>query len=844
MGTAAVSEGRRLHGAGNGHGEDTHGDEGHAGRERVNKRAVQDDDLILVLQEIMRLLDASKEGRLSERGKATLFNGVQRELIQGVNEMLDAILLPIAEGNRILAQISNGKIDELITQNYKGDHEKMKVAVNNVAVVTQALQKELARLIEASKEGQLSDRGKPEQFQGAYAEIVRGVNTMLDAILLPIGEGNRILAQISNGKIDELIAQNYKGDHEKMKVAVNNAALVLQSLQKELGRLINASHAGQLSERGKADEFRGAFAEIVRGVNDMLDAILLPIGEGNRILGQISAGKIDELIAATYKGDHEKMKLAVNNVAVVTQSLQKELMRLIDASKEGQLSDRGKPEQFQGAFAEIVRGVNTMLDAILLPIGEGNRILAQISNGKIDEVIAHTYKGDHEKMKQAINNVAAVLQALHKELARLTEASNAGKLAERGRHEQFSGAYAEIVRGVNDILNAVIVPLNVSAKYVEQISKGDNPPLITDTYYGDFNLIKNNLNTLVTAMNEITAAADEIANGNLTVDIRERSAQDKLMQALASMVSGLTRTVSDIRSIAGEVSAASQSISTASIQVSKGASAQAAAAEEASSSMEEMVSNIKQNADNAQQTDKIANKSAKDALESGKSVLEAVAAMKEIANKISIIEEIAHQTNLLALNAAIEAARAGEHGKGFAVVAAEVRKLAERSQKAAGEINQLSATTLKVSEKSGEMLDKLVPDIQRTAELVQEISAASKEQDTGAEQINKALQQLEQVIQQNASASEEMASTTEELTGQSEQLVSALSFFHTGDEENAHGRRGAATKPARQAAAAPARSAKPNGHGPAAAAKAAGKAGVNLRLGDKHDEMDAEFERY
>jgi methyl-accepting chemotaxis protein len=534
------------------------------------------------------------------------------------------------------------------------------------------------------------------------------------------------------------------------------------------------------------------------------------------------------------------MKVAVNNVAIVTQGLQKELARLIEASKEGQLSDRGKPENFQGAYAEIVRGVNTMLDAILLPIGEGNRILAQISNGKIDELIAQTYKGDHEKMKVAVNNVAQVLQDLHKELARLTEASNAGKLAERGHHDQFRGAYAEIVRGVNAILDAVILPLNVSAKYVEQISKGDNPPLITDTYHGDFNLIKNNLNTLVTAMNEIAAAADEIANGNLTVELRERSPQDKLMQALAAMVAGLTRTVSDIRAIAGEVSAASQSISTASIQVSKGASAQAAAAEEASSSMEEMVSNIKQNADNAQQTDKIANKSAKDAQESGKSVLEAVAAMKEIANKISIIEEIARQTNLLALNAAIEAARAGEHGKGFAVVAAEVRKLAERSQKAAGEINQLSATTLKVSEKSGEMLDKLVPDIQRTAELVQEITAASKEQDTGAEQINKALQQLEQVIQQNASASEEMASTTEELTGQSDQLVSALSFFHTGDEEGGPGRKSA--KAQRQAA--PARVAKPMSHSAAASAKPAARAGVSLRLKDKHDELDGEFERF
>jgi methyl-accepting chemotaxis protein len=215
--------------------------------------------------------------------------------------------------------------------------------------------------------------------------------------------------------------------------------------------------------------------------------------------------------------------------------------------------------------------------------------------------------------------------------------------------------------------------------------------------------------------------------------------------------------------------------------------------------------------------------------------------MKEIANKISIIEEIARQTNLLALNAAIEAARAGEHGKGFAVVAAEVRKLAERSQKAAAEINQLSATTLRVSEKSGEMLDKLVPDIQRTAELVQEISAASKEQDTGAEQINKALQQLEQVIQQNASASEEMASTTEELTGQSDQLVSALGFFHTGDEGGRGGR--SANSQGREAAqAAPVKAAKSGGYAAGSSAKAGG--GVNLRLKDKHDELDGEFERY
>lgn len=292
-------------------------------------------------------------------------------------------------------------------------------------------------------------------------------------------------------------------------------------------------------------------------------------------------------------------------------------------------------------------------------------------------------------------------------------------------------------------------------------------------------VLAGNMASLISSLGDVTRAAEEISKGNLTISIRERSPQDKLMQAFSAMVTGLTQTVTRIRGIADEVATASQAISGASVEVSNGASAQAAAAEEASSSMEQMSSNIKQNADNAQQTDKIATKSAKDAAESGKSVAVAVAAMKEITSKISIIAEIASQTNLLALNAAIEAARAGEHGRGFAVVAAEVRRLAERSQKAAAEINQLSGSTLKVSEHAGEALESLVPDIQKTAELIQEISAANREQDSGGEQINKALQQLERVIQQNAAAAEEMAATTSGLADQSDQLLGAIAFFRT-----------------------------------------------------------------
>lgn len=278
---------------------------------------------------------------------------------------------------------------------------------------------------------------------------------------------------------------------------------------------------------------------------------------------------------------------------------------------------------------------------------------------------------------------------------------------------------------------------------------------------------------------QLVTITGNIAEGDLVQDIpvtvKDESGQ--LMAAMKNMSEKLRDMVSSVKTAAGNVAASSQELSSNSSQMSSGASAQASAAEEASSSMEQMVANIRQNSDNAMQTEKIALKAADDAMKGGTAVKETVSAMKDIAGKISIIEEITRQTNLLALNAAIEAARAGEHGKGFAVVAAEVRKLAERSQDAAGEINELSTSSVEVAEKAGEMLAQIIPDIQKTADLVQEISAASNEMNSGAEQINRSMQQLDQIIQQNAGAAEEMASTSEELSGQAEQLQDIVKFF-------------------------------------------------------------------
>jgi methyl-accepting chemotaxis protein len=331
------------------------------------------------------------------------------------------------------------------------------------------------------------------------------------------------------------------------------------------------------------------------------------------------------------------------------------------------------------------------------------------------------------------------------------------------------------VKDLIDTVNVMTGNLRNTAAIAERISEGD---LAVDVKpLSDKDTLGLAMQSMVTNLRTTAHVADQIANGDLTVSPKPLSDKDTLGLALQSMGERLRGVVADALAASSNVSSGSQELSASSEQLSQGATEQASSAEEASASMEQMAANIKQNADNAAQTEKIARQSSRDAEASGQAVGRAVGAMRTIAEKISIVQEIARQTDLLALNAAVEAARAGEHGKGFAVVASEVRKLAERSQAAAAEISALSGQTVQVATDAGEMLNKLVPDIQKTAELVSEISAACREQDIGASQINEAIQQLDKVTQQNAGASEQMSATSEELAAQAEELQASIAFF-------------------------------------------------------------------
>jgi len=360
-------------------------------------------------------------------------------------------------------------------------------------------------------------------------------------------------------------------------------------------------------------------------------------------------------------------------------------------------------------------------------------------------VIANPVFGnDGERLGTVVewDNLTAEV-AVENEISGIVSAAAAGDFNERISMDDKSGFFERLAEGVNEILETSEVGLTDISRVIQALAKGDLTETITADYRGLFGQLKDDIN-------------------------------DTMGRLSSVMV--------DVKSNSSSIASASEQVSGTAESLSQGASEQAASVEETSASIEQMGASINQNSENSRTTDGIATESSNAAKEGGESVLETVQAMKDIAEKISIIEDIAYQTNMLALNAAIEAARAGEHGKGFAVVAAEVRKLAERSQVAASEISDLTGDSVKVAEKAGGLLEKMVPDIARTAELVQEITAASEEQAGGVGQITGAMQQLDQVTQQNAAASEELAATSQEMRTQSQSLLEIISFFRLSDQ--------------------------------------------------------------
>ncbi len=567
----------------------------------------------------------------------------------------------------------------------------------------------------------------------------------LMSILIIIGIDS--MANI-NGRLDGIVNDNnvkvslsvdLRGAVRDVSIAVRNVVLINEQsgMQEEVKRIE--------TQYKKYDELEAKLTDMVKSEQGM--AILAKIKQSEaettplikRATELALVGKNQEAVAVLLKDVRPKQRFWLDALD--------EMKDFQDKSSRKDAEDAAKAYA-QARFLMFILGSSAMVFGALIafwitrgitrPIGMAMDVAQKIAEGDLTATIVVTGKDETGLLLMAIKNMADTLKSMLADIDVLVKAATDGELDTRADASKYQGDFRKLVVGINRTLDAVIDPLNEAVGVLKDMEQGDLTKTVDGDYKGQLKDFKDTINNTI----------------------------DKLSQV-----------ISEVYGAAANIASASEEVSSTAQNMSQATSEQAASVEETSASVEQMSASINQNTENAKVTDGMATQASSEAVQGGAAVKETVSAMKTIAGKIGIIDDIAYQTNLLALNAAIEAARAGEHGKGFAVVAAEVRKLAERSQIAAQEIGELAESSVEMAESAGKLLDTIVPSIKKTSDLVQEIAAASEEQSSGAGQINTAMDQLNQITQQNASSSEELAATSEEMSGQAAQLQELMAFF-------------------------------------------------------------------
>jgi methyl-accepting chemotaxis protein len=719
--------------------------------------------ILALAEDSQKFAAAANAGNLSYQADSQRHNGQFAEIIQGMNEISEEIIVPLKETAEVIRKLSINIVPEKLDANFKGDFAELTNNANHLIDFT----------IESLKrKKQMEEVSKFTQFE--------------------IGRLARNLKTLSNGGFTFDLATTEINEYCKQEAiyfsiidkAIFQAKTAIQNLVSETILLANETRNGNFSAKINAENHQGEFKTLAEGINQTVEALISPLNETARIIDQISKGDLPDIIETPYKGEFDKIRLSSNSLITSLNQFCTDMKKLYEWQYSGDYEYYIPLDPYSGIYYEIAFGTNETARTINDAMFSIFTILEEYNKGDFSKSLTLTGKravaNDYlESFRLNLMNIAGGIRIL------CTEITD-GDLSAQMDSQPFDGDWRKVVDGVNLLAKTLVGSLNITSGVIERIANGDLPEIITTDYKGDFNKIRDTINKLIKTNLLIIENARQIAAGDLTVNLPKRSENDDLLQALNDMVGAITKIIEEIKTAADNVAVTSSEMSSTADTMSQGSSEQASSSEEVSSSMEQMVANIQQNTANARETEIIAQNAAKGITQGSKAMEMTVVAMKNIAEKISIIGEIARKTDLLAINAAIEAARAGEHGKGFAVVAAEVRKLAERSQIAANEIDEVSRNSVQIANRAGELLLQTVPSIERTAQLTQEIAAASMEQNSGADQVNKAVQQLNFVTQQNASASEEMATSAEELSSQAEIMRDVISFFKTEAQVRSH----------------------------------------------------------
>ncbi|WP_415879673.1 methyl-accepting chemotaxis protein [Methylomonas sp. TEB] len=504
------------------------------------------DNIKALVNDAAMLSQAAVEGRLSTRADATKHQGDFRKIVEGVNNTLDAVIGPLNVAADYVDNISKGAIPAKITDTYNGDFNTIKNNLNNCIDAISNMVAEAAALEKAAIEGRLATRADASQYQGDYRKIVEGVNNTLDAVIGPLNVAAEYVDNISRGAIPAKITDTYNGDFNTIKNNLNNCIDAISSMVAEAAALEKAAIEGRLATRADASQYQGDYRKIVEGVNNTLDAVIGPLNVAAEYVDNIAKGAIPAKITDTYNGDFNVIKNNLNTCIDAVNALVADANMLSTAAVEGRLATRADATKHQGDFRKIVEGVNSTLDAVIGPLNVAAEYVDNISRGAIPAKITDHYNGDFNTIKNNLNNCIDAISSMVAEAVALEKAAIEGRLATRADASQYQGDYRKIVQGVNNTLDAVIGPLNVAAEYVDNIAKGAIPAKITDTYNGDFNVIKNNLNTCIDAVNALVADANMLSTAAVEGRLATRADATKHQGDFRKIVEGVNLTLNAV----------------------------------------------------------------------------------------------------------------------------------------------------------------------------------------------------------------------------------------------------------------------------------------------------------
>jgi methyl-accepting chemotaxis protein len=710
------------------------------------------------------------------------------ELMTAFGKMADHITLQ-AEAAR---KIAEGDLKIQIIP--KSENDILGASMAAVVDMLNELAGEVGTLTSEAVEGRLDTRGNIDKFSGGYRQIIAGFNNTLDAIAEPLRVSQEYIRQMANGEDLEALENNFKGEYA---ILISNLTMVRESLYAMLGetqQLVAKTVEGELSYRADADRLKGGYAEIVGGINNTLDLLNHPLNVASDYMESIGRGEIPEKITEEYHGEFNKIKNSINSCidglgGMVEGRNVLGVMRYNDFTRtvEG---------TYQGIFEEIAESVNMVSGRFHVLIDLVNNIAAGDLH-QLDEFRKIGKRCENDELMPAFTKVLENITALVVETKMLSSSAIEGKLSTRGVPEKFEGEYANVIRGINETLDAVIAPINEASEVLQEMAKGNLQVTMEGDYQGDHAAIKNALNGTIAHMrsyvSEISMVLAGISGGNLDQSITADYNGDfvEIKDSLNNIIASLNQVMGDISEASEQVASGSKQVSDGSQALSQGSAEQASSIEELTASVTEIASQTKKNAVNANQASQLTREARDNAEKGNVQMKEMLNSMEEINESsaniskiIKVIDDIAFQTNILALNAAVEAARAGQHGKGFAVVAEEVRSLAARSASAArettelieGSIGKVQAGT-KIANETAAALSGIVEGIEQSASLIGGIAEASNEQASGIALINKGIEQVSQVVQNNSATAEESAAASEELSGQAELLKGMVGRF-------------------------------------------------------------------